>query len=71
VAGVRHATDRLPGVAFMTADEVVAQAIKAAESGRRTLVPGILNALTVESVRLMPRRMVTAVTGGIFQPRSA
>jgi len=71
VAGVRHATDRLPGVAFMTADEVVAQAIKAAEAGRRTLVPGILNTLTVESVRLMPRRMVTAVTGGIFQPRSA
>jgi hypothetical protein len=71
VAGVRHATDRLPGLAFMTADEVVAQAIKAAEAGRRTLVPGILNALTVESVRLMPRRIVTAVTGGIFQPRSA
>jgi short-subunit dehydrogenase len=70
-AGVNHVVDKLPGLAVMSAEDVASQAIRAARAGRRTLVPGILNSLSVESVRLMPRRLVTATVGFLFQPRAA
>jgi hypothetical protein len=66
VAGV---TGKLPDFSFMTAEEVVQQAIAAARKGRRTLVPGWMNRAVVTSVRFMPRRLLTGIAGSMFHPK--
>ena len=53
----------------MTADEVVRQAIAAVKSGKRTLIPGWMNKITIASTRITPRSLVSTVAGSIFAPK--
>jgi len=67
VAGV---TDNVPEFTYMTAEAVVRQAIAAAKSGKRTLVPGWMNKIMIGSTRLAPRTMMANVAGSMFAPKA-
>lgn len=43
VAGMRVAEESTPGAVWMSAEDVAEEAVEAAESGRRVVVPGMLN----------------------------
>src|SRR5207237_1364435 len=58
VAGV---SENVPEFTYMTAEAVVRQAIAAAKSGKRTLVPGWMNKIMIGSTRLAPRTMMANV----------
>lgn len=66
VAGV---AEHVPEFTYMTAQEVVRQAIAAAKSGKRTLVPGWMNKVMIGSTRLTPRSVLTKVAGSMFAPK--
>jgi short-subunit dehydrogenase len=65
VANVEEA--KMPSFAFMSAETVVTQAIAAARRGRSVYVNGPLNRITIESTRLMPRRLVARIAGAMFR----
>ena len=66
VAGNAREIDRLRP---MTADRVVAASLKAFDKNRTICVPGTLNAVGANTVRLAPRTVVRRVAGPIFKPR--
>ena len=68
VAGV---SEKVPKFTYMSAQAVVRQAIAAARSGKRTLVPGWMNKVLIGSARLTPRRVLTQVAGSMFTPKDA
>jgi short-subunit dehydrogenase len=68
VAGV---SEKVPKFTYMSAQAVVRQAIAAARSGKRTLVPGWMNKVLIRSARLTPRRVLTQVAGSMFTPKDA
>ena len=43
VAGIEQAEEQLPGVFWMSSEEVAKAAVEAAENGKRAIVPGLLN----------------------------
>ncbi|MFC9710694.1 SDR family NAD(P)-dependent oxidoreductase [Paenibacillus sp. NPDC056933] len=53
-----------------TPEHVVEVAMKALESGKPYAVPGASNYWTAQLARLMPRRQMLRVVGGMLQPRS-
>jgi short-subunit dehydrogenase len=52
----------------MNADKVAKLAVKAFKKKKFLSVPGILNKLTIFSVRFFPRKLVTAIAESIFRP---
>jgi len=68
VAGV---DDRVPEMSYMTAEAVVQQSIAAVKSGKRTLVPGIVNKVMTASARITPRSVLAKVAGSMFAPKGA
>jgi short-subunit dehydrogenase len=61
--------ERVPKFTYMSAQAVVRQALAAAKSGKRTLVPGWMNKLLIGSARLTPRRVLAHVAGSMFTPK--
>jgi hypothetical protein len=53
-----------------TPEHVVEVAMKALESGKPYAVPGASNYWTAQFARLMPRRQMLRIVGGMLQPRS-
>ena len=66
VAGV---TDNVPEFTYMSAEAVVRQAIAAAKSGKRTLVPGLMNKIMIGSTRITPRKIMATIAGSMFAPK--
>ena len=56
---------------FQYPEVIVRQAIAAATRGTPLCVPGWMNKLTAVSVRFLPRRLVTWVSGAFFRPKRA
>ncbi|MND04647.1 hypothetical protein D3C83_250150 [compost metagenome] len=54
----------------MSAEAVVRQAIAAAKSGKRTLVPGLMNKIMIGSTRITPRKIMASVAGSMFAPKT-
>lgn len=67
VAGV---AENVPEFSYMTAEAVVRQAIAAAKSGKRTLVPGWMNKIMIGSTRLTPRSVLVNMAGSMFAPKT-
>jgi len=67
VAGV---SENVPEFTYMSAQAVVRQAIAAAKSGKRTLVPGWMNKIMIGSTRITPRKMMANVAGSMFAPKT-
>lgn len=61
---------RLPSFAYLEAETVVAQGIAAAESGRSVHIAGVINFLTAQSTRLMPRALINFVSRRIYRPNA-
>jgi hypothetical protein len=66
VAGV---SENVPDFTYMTAEAVVRQAIAAAKSGKRTLVPGWMNKIMIGSTRITPRSVLARISGSMFAPK--
>jgi hypothetical protein len=67
VAGV---SENVPEFSYMTSEAVVRQAIAAAKSGKRTLVPGWMNKIMIGSTRLTPRTVLVNMAGSMFAPKA-
>jgi uncharacterized protein len=65
VAGQRNHTKRAPE----TAEKVARVGLQALAAGKSSVISGFTNWLGAETVRLVPRRMVTRIAGGMFRPR--
>jgi uncharacterized protein len=61
---------RLPDFAYLPAETVVAQGITAAENGRSMHIAGVINFLTAQSNRLMPRALINFVARRIYRPNA-
>ena len=61
---------RLPGFAYLEAETVVAQGITAAENGHAVHIAGVINFLTAQSNRLMPRALINFVARRIYRPNA-
>ncbi len=68
IAKNEHA--RLPGFAYLEAETVVAQGITAAENGRSMHIAGVINFLTAQSTRIMPRALINFVARQIYRPNA-
>jgi len=58
----------IPEFAYLDAETVVAQGIAAAASGRMVHIAGVMNFLTAEMIRLMPRALVNQIARRIYRP---
>ena len=58
---------KMPSFAFMSAVTVVAQAIAAAKRGKSVYVNGPINKITVETIRITPRKLVAKIAGAMFK----
>jgi uncharacterized protein len=65
VAGQRNHTRRQPE----TAEKVAHVGLAALAAGKSSVISGFTNWLGAETVRLVPRRTVARITGGIFRPQ--
>jgi uncharacterized protein len=65
VAGQRHHTRRPQE----TAEKVARVGLQALASGKSSVISGFTNWLGAETIRLVPRRMVTRIAGGMFRPK--
>jgi uncharacterized protein len=52
-----------------TAEKVARVALRALAQGKSSVISGFKNRMNVEGQRLAPRRMVTRIAGGMFQPQ--
>ncbi len=68
VAGVNR--DRLPRAAWMTSQEVVKHALKAAKAGSAIATPGLINKFTANLPRFTPRFAVRKISGAMFKRAS-
>ena len=64
VAGQRNHTRRSPE----TPEKVAHVGLTALASGKSSVISGFTNWMGAETVRLVPRKMVARITGGIFRP---
>jgi len=68
VAGV---SEQVPEFTYMSAEAVVAQAIAAANAGKRTLIPGWMNKTLAVTTRMTPRSVLARIAGSMFAPKAA
>jgi short-subunit dehydrogenase len=61
---------RLPTIAYLEAETVVAQGIAAAASGRTVHIAGLINFVIAQSTRLMPRALINFVSRNIYRPNA-
>jgi len=66
VAGQRNHTRRAPE----TAKKVAHVGLAGLAAGKTTVISGFTNWMTAETVRVVPRRAVTRIAGGIFRPKN-
>ena len=64
VAGQRNHTRRAPE----SAEKVARVGLAALASGKSTVISGFANWLGAEAVRMVPRRTVARIAGGMFRP---
>jgi uncharacterized protein len=64
VAGQRNHTRRAPE----SAEKVARVGLAALAAGKSSVISGFTNWLGAEAVRMVPRRMVARVAGGMFRP---
>jgi short-subunit dehydrogenase len=57
----------LPSFAWVGVDTVVGDALSALRQGRAIALPGTFNAVTANSVRLVPRFLVRRIAGSMFK----
>ncbi|HEX4211534.1 MAG TPA: SDR family oxidoreductase [Candidatus Binataceae bacterium] len=60
----------MPSFVYLDAETVVAQGIAAAANGRMVHIAGIVNFLTAELQRLMPRVLVNQISRRIYRPNA-
>jgi short-subunit dehydrogenase len=65
VAGQRNHTSRSPE----TPEKVARVGLAALAAGKSSVISGFQNWLGAETVRLVPRRMVTRIVAGMFRPK--
>ena len=65
IAGQRNHTRRAPE----TAAKVARIGLQGLAAGKSSVISGFKNWLGAETVRLVPRRMVTRITAGMFRPQ--
>ncbi len=61
---------KLPNFAYLDAETVVAQGIAAAASGRSVHIAGVLNFITAQTTRVMPRALVNYFARRIYRPNA-
>jgi uncharacterized protein len=66
-AGIAGAEERTPGVIWMSAEDLAAHALEAAERGKRAVVPGALNRATSLAGQLSPRRLALPIAAQIWR----
>ncbi len=54
-----------------SAEQVAASGYRAMHAGRRVVVPGMLNWLSAQAPRLVPRRLVTTLVSAMMKPAAA
>ena len=59
---------RMPKIAFVSAERVVAEGIAAAASGRTVYIPGLLNFVTAQTTRIVPRAVISFFARRIYRP---
>jgi uncharacterized protein len=69
-ANAKNEHGRLPSFAYLEAETVVAQCITAAENGRSVHIAGVINFLTAQSNRIMPRALINFVARRIYRPNA-
>jgi uncharacterized protein len=65
VAGQRNHTRRSPE----SAEKVAHVGLAALAAGKTSVISGFQNWLGAETVRLVPRRLVTRIAAGMFRPK--
>jgi uncharacterized protein len=68
VAGNEKAT--VPQFVYVPAETVVAQGIAAAASGRMVHIAGMMNLLTAEFIRFVPRSLVNQIARRLYRPNA-
>jgi uncharacterized protein len=66
-AGIGGAEERTPGVLWMSAEDIAEEAIRAAEKGKRSVVPGVLNQAGSLVGRHSPRRLALPLTKRLWK----
>ena len=61
---------KLPNFAYLEPETVVAQGIAAAASGRSVHIAGMINFITAQSTRVMPRALVNFFARRIYRPNA-
>ena len=67
VAGIEQAEDQLPGVFWMTSEAVAKAAVDAAESGKRAIVPGLINRATALTGQHTPRMLALPIAKRLWR----
>jgi uncharacterized protein len=57
----------IPSFTYMDPDTVVEQALASAARGRAVRISGVLNTITAQSTRLLPRALVRTIAGRIYR----
>jgi short-subunit dehydrogenase len=66
-AGIGHAEEKLPGVFWMSAEDVAKAAVDAAASGKRAVVPGLLNRAGALTAQHTPRMFVLPIAKRLWR----
>jgi short-subunit dehydrogenase len=67
VAGIEAAEDQVPGLFWMSADDVAKAAVEAAEKGKRAIVPGLLNRAGAITGQHTPRTLVLPLAKRVWR----
>jgi short-subunit dehydrogenase len=66
-AGLDAAEDQVPGVFWSSAEAVAKAAVDAAESGKRAIVPGLLNRAGAITGQHIPRMLMLPIAKRIWR----
>lgn len=69
-AVAKNAHGRVPPFVYLNAETVAAQGIAAAAAGRTVRINGLLNFITAESTRFIPRALVNRIARTIYRPNA-
>jgi short-subunit dehydrogenase len=67
-AVAKNETPWVPAAAYMDAETVVAQGLRAARRRRAVCVNGIMNSIAAEATRAAPRWLVARIAGMMYRP---
>jgi hypothetical protein len=67
VAGIEAAEEQVPGLFWMSADDVAKAAVEAAEKGKRAIVPGLLNRAGAITGQHTPRTLVLPLAKRVWR----